>query len=152
MTRAALAVLIFCAVGDVLRADVVVRVPAGRELKATLQGVTAAVRIQPSPRIVQFQFGWKDASSQFRAYPPSEPIVYDREFVIRVHYDSEPPFETTNITLTWEGGSREVPVIRTHANPRVFESTELFYPNLAGCKGLSVCEPQEDWGVENDPY
>jgi hypothetical protein len=117
---------------------VVVRVPAGRTVTATLQDVSSEVRVAPAPKIVALQFGYRDGG-QFRAYAPEEPIVYDRPFLVRVRYDSEPAFAETSVTLASASGQRQITVAKTRADPAVFESRDIQFEDPTACKGLAFC-------------
>ena len=123
-----------------LAAQVVVRVPAGKLLTATLQGTSAEARVGKAPQIVDYEFG-KREQGQFRPYAKTEPVAYDKPFVVRVRFDAEPSFATTELSLGLGGGARHpVALFKIRSDPKVFESKEMVFESAAACGTGAVCE------------
>ena len=94
---------------------------------------------EAKPRIVELQFGRLE-QGQFRPYATTEPMAYDRPFVVQIRYDTEPDFAETGVTLSWGGGEkRRVPVFKSRANPAVFVSRGMIFQDPAACRGLAFC-------------
>jgi len=124
--------------------NIEVRAPARGMLTATLQDATAEVRVAAAPTIIELQFGQREGG-QFRGYAQTEPMAYNRPFAVRVRYDSEPPFGETSVMLTWGGGQRRVTLVKTRANPAIFESRDMRFEDPNACKGLSPRKKPPMW-------
>jgi hypothetical protein len=126
-------------------------VPAGAELRATLDGRTAIVKVEDVLKIVEFRVGRKE-QERFVAYRSDEPMPYDEPFVVQARFSSEPPFHQTTVTLKWEnGGRQEVPVYKSNSDPKLFESEEHPFEDPSSCRGLTFCiegAEENSWTVE----
>lgn len=141
--KRALLIAAFAIPPGILSAQTVLQVPPGAQLRARMENKTATIAVQKTPRVVEFLFGRRE-QNRFRPYGKTEPIAYELPFVVRVRYESEPAFDQTEVTLSWEeGGRRRVPVFKTRGNPVVFESGELTFEDPGNCRGLLFCLESE---------
>ena len=104
--------------------------------------------VRRDPKIVEFLFGWRD-NGQFRAYGQTEPMAYDRPFVVRIRYETAPGFSSTDVVLAWDSRGSEqrhpVPVFRTRGDPAIFESADIAFEDPNSCRGLRFCLPAPGW-------
>ena len=116
-----------------------VQLPSGSTLRVTLDGKTADVKIEDLPKPVAYRFGRKE-QGRFVAYSKDQLLPYDKLFMVRVRFSSEPRHDQTTVLLKWEnGGHMEIPVYKSKSDPKIFESMEHLFEDPSACQGLRFC-------------